>query len=251
MSIPVSPPSPEERARLKLEAAHRFPELATLPLLGDGGAPVSLPVVLGNPSGTCILPSGEKPSPAWANLLRQSLGLGAAAGDVGAALASDCVLYPAPPAWAECVARWPGLPAAVSAQVQAKIGLQLGALVEPWSGDEPPPTIAARVGANPRAIWLHARPRDAVHFAVALAPPEGSIWRATTIALRSPQADYWRQVRGLVERCTLAAAVEAAAGWEEVPIAEVLGRYPGLGPVIFGKIGELVGTSAKAELGEL
>lgn len=253
MSLPLAPPSPEERARLKLEAAHRFPELATLPLLGDGGAPVSLPVVLGNPSGTCILPAGDKASPVWANVVRQSLGLGAAPGDVALALAGDCVLYPPAPAWAECVARWPGLPVAVSDQVQTKIGLRQGVLGEPWSGDPVPSPIAAKLEADPRAIWVHARPRDSVHFALALSPPDGALWRAVNVALRHPQADHWRQARGLVERRTLAAVVEDrdSGAWQEIPIAEVVGRFPGLGVFLFGKLGELVGAGAKAELGEL
>ena len=101
---------------------------------------------------------------------------------------------------------------------------------------------------------LSSRPRDSIHFAVALSPPDGALWRAVNVALRQPQADHWRQARGLVERRTLAVAIEdplTPGTWLEAQIAEVIGRFPGLGVFLFGKIGELVGAGAKAELGEL
>src|SRR5687768_6628928 len=118
-------PSPDERALLKAEHAHRFPELATLSLTGDGGAPVSLPIVLGNPSGACQMPVGAPVSPAWSTLVRASLGIADEVGDVAAQLATDCVLWPDRATWARHTTRWPALPQSVADEIRNKVATRM------------------------------------------------------------------------------------------------------------------------------
>jgi hypothetical protein len=53
----------DEFAALAAENAHRYPEKFAVKVIGDGGVRVTLPFVLGNPSGACKMPEGVKPHP--------------------------------------------------------------------------------------------------------------------------------------------------------------------------------------------
>ena len=246
-----SPPSSDERARLRSEHAHRFPEVATLRLIGDGGAPVSLPIVLGNPSGACDLPPGEKPSPAWSQLLRASLNLAAESPNLAGMLASDCVLWPDAATWGRHVARWPGLPVSVAGELRRKVGLRGDALSDSWAGDDAPAPLAAAIAADPRVAWYVVRPRDGVRYAVALRPPEASVWRLASKQISEPDGDPWRQVRGLASRCAVAAAKADGDEWAACDLAELVDRFPAIAVLLLGRIGALVGSGAEAELSEL
>jgi len=240
-------PSPEERARLKREHAHRFPELVTLRLPGDGGALALVPIVIGNPTGTT---PDAAPGVAWASTIAQAVGH-AVGGDRAQMNADDAILWPDAAALESLRARWHGLNASISDQLTRKIGGFSQAVVEPWAGDVTPEPLSPALEADPRRAWFHLRPRDGQHFAAVLTPPEAAAWRALQKVMRDPSEKHWPPMRRAVEKSIAAAAHEVDGAWCIVPAAQILDRFPGLVGILVGKLAELIGTGAQAELGEL
>lgn len=247
----LPPPSSEERARIRSEHAHRFPELATLRLPGDRGAVVSISTVIANPSGACDMPEGAKSMPAWSALLRAALNLAAEPGDMGAMLAADCLLYPEPAVWAGYRKRWPEINQSLAREIQNKIGGSRGTLSEPFAVDEPPALVTAALDADASRAWYYLQPRQSVRYAIALHPLTSATWRALEQKLAKRAADPWPTVRDVAVKSVAACAQEVDGEWCVVSAAGMLERFPALAAFIVGKLSDLAGATAKAELGEL
>ena len=242
-------PSADELAELLAHHAHRYPERSGVTMRGDG-EDVRLPLLLGNPSGACSMPSGSKPSPAWASLLSGGGGVDAA---LARQLADDCVLYPPRATWAQWVARWPGLPGSVASVVIAdKLAMRPETIAAPVYSDEAPAPIAAALAAHPRAAWRWLRPRPrGDSFAVAINPPESAAYRMYTDALRKPGSDAWAMHRQLVDAVIVACVrVRPDDSASTEPVGATLDRFPGLVLGLVGVAKEMVGASVEITLGE-
>jgi len=236
----VKAPSPEELAALLEQHPHRHPEKATITVIGDGGRAVRLPVLLGNPSGACRMPSDKPSSPVWGSLLGAGLRVRSEPTDIGEQLAIDCVLCPERCIWTQWVGRWPGLPRKVADLLLQKIRSLPGTVEVPWEGDEIPEPIASALAAHPRAVWRRLRvPGDPV---IVIDPPPAPVWRIFQDAIERPHADLWTAVRELAEGRVIASAPTA--------IGEAIDRWPGIAVLLVGEINRLVGAAAEVELGE-
>lgn len=243
-------PSPDVRAQLKRDHAHRYPELVTLRLPGDGGERVDVPLVLGNPSGACSMPEGMPVSSAWSNLVRAALGQ-RREGDVAGQVSADCILWPERSAWAKLALRWPGLPGSIVDEVRKKVGTVGAAVAKPFAGDEVPEPLAAALGFDARRVWLSLQPRPAIRYAVVIEPPAAGEWRLFQQALDQRDGDHWKQVRGFALRCVRVAVVRDGEEWKPITFSEIVDRFPGLVFGVTSQVNEMLGANAEAELGEL
>lgn len=217
------------RDDLKERFGHRFPEVATLHLAGDDGAPVDVVTVLANPSGAVA--EGPTPSGPWSTLLRAALGFGDDNDEnLAQSLAQECVLWQAGPAgetsWRSLVSTWPGLPRTIANELRAKIGLRVSPV------------------AGPDGVVFSIRGREIV---AKVKRPDPNAWRLTISGLRRQDADHWRIVRELSGACVSSVSVDGV----EDHWGSIAGRYPGLAVILFGHLAKLVGASAEVELGEL
>lgn len=245
------PPSTEERARLRQEHAHRFPETATLRLPGDRGVPVFVHTVIANPSGACDMPAGAKVIPAWSFLLRSAMSLAREPGDIAALLATDCLLYPDATTWASVRKRWPEVNRALAEEIQRKIGMSNGTRSEPFAGDLVPDAIEQALGADPTRAWYYFQPRQGVRYAAAIQPQSAAQARVQDQALAKAGADPWAIVKGAALKSMVAAVREQDGKWEPVDAADIIARFPGVAIFVVGALSRLSGAAAEAELGEL
>lgn len=234
----ISEPTAEERARLKAEQAHRFPELRYFPKPGDDGKMVKLPVVLGNPTGACKMPKGLRASKAWDEKVHETFG-----GDkVGwAQLVADCVLWPAPHVWAEWTLRWPALADSVRPALVAKYGGDLDQVTEPGEDVEAPAAIAEARASAPGAIWMRFQPKGATVDLLVKAPSAAQ-WALFTDAMKRPGEDRWALAADLATACIAASTL---------PAAEALLRWPGLALLVDRQASYLAGMVTQYEEGEL
>jgi hypothetical protein len=242
----TNPPTPEELAALEAEHAHRFPEKANVPVIGDGGVPVRLPFVLGLPTGSCKMPSGQKSTKAWSQAIGITLKMVPDSSDATDALASDCVLWPPKAVWATWCDRWPGLPVSVLGLARKKCGASIESIEEPELDEEAPAAVLAELAQRPRASWRKIKLRGK-EFGIAIDPPAAAKWELFVEAIKGSTAkDHWAMVRDLATSC--AVAVGAKTG-EEMTFADLLQRWPGIAVIIVAVVGQLVGASSSAELG--
>lgn len=228
----------EVRERIKVEHAHRFPELRYFPKPDDEGGTIKLPVVIGNPTGSCKMPKGAPVSRAWAQSVTRTFG-----GDRGdnAEFVRDCVLWPPPPVWAQWCHRWPALPESVRPAIVAKYGGDTDDVSEPGPDVEAPKDIAEARAANPGSLWVRFERKSAcVDFVVKA--PSAFQWAAFSNAMKEPNADAWALALDLALACTVAATMS---------VAEVFNRWPGLALQIDREASYLAGIRSDFEEGEL
>lgn len=240
-----APPSAEEAARLLAEHAYRHPEKATITVPGDRGASVRLPLIIGNPSGSCRLPATLRPSPAWNDSIAVTLGVRKPEDTDADQLGADCVLWPPLATWNEWVDRWPGLPGRVADLARQKFGGVLSAVAEPAFDAVPPPAIGAALDAHPRAAWrIVAVPGCALHLVVDT--PSPATYGAFMDSIRRAGSDPWKLTGELVRGCVPL----VLDGTAPVTIDDMLDRWPGVGVVLIAVIAQLAGAGAEVRLGE-
>lgn len=242
----------EEIAReLRAQHAHRHPQRAALQVPGDGGAPQTLVVVLGTPSGACSMPPDQKPAAAWRKFFASALGMQAETEGLGRELVNDCVLWPERAVVDAWLVRWGGLPKSIADAVAKKIAAVPSVVSIPDPDDEPPAALRPVLEQHPRATWRVVRPtsKEADAFAVVLDPPEAAAWKLFQAALKQPKGDHWASVRDMAMACTRGAA--RLADGAALDPAERMAVYVGLPVIFIGALGELVGATAEVELGEL
>lgn len=246
MSLKISPlPSGDDLAQLLALHAHRYPQPAHLTVIGDGGEKQRLPLILGNPTGACVMPDGEKVSPAWNTIVRSAIQQRRESGGIGEQLIKDCLLWPDRRTWATWHQRWPGIAANVLESIGKKVGQ--APVSATWTEEEEPPaTIAAALASRPHAVWRRIAPHG-VEIHLAIDPPDGATWRLFESATAKTDADAWERVRELVE-----ARVPAVARTDgkSIALTEMLARWPGAAISITGEILSLVGNNVEVELGE-
>lgn len=247
-----SPPSAEELARLLALHAHRHPEKRTITVLGDGGRPVRLPFVLGNPTGATLLdgdgrmPDGRRPTTAWSDTVRVTLNLAKDGPGAAQALVEDCVLWPGRVQLAQWAERWPALYGTLVDPVQRKLGGSKVLETPDPDDDAPPAPIAEALKATPRAVWRFLAPRPDERFAVAIESPDATTWRFFQEETNKAEANVWPVVLDVVKNATRAfcRADGAPAGFELT-----VARWPGLAVALFTVVSALGGAAAAVEEG--
>lgn len=241
----VTPPAPEQYAALVTAQAHRFPVKRTVTVKGDGGATVKLPLVIGNPSGACDMPPGEKAAPAWATSVSVTLGKRKGTTDTGRELTLDCVLWPAAAQLDEWIERWPGLPGRILDSVREKICSQLVQLRDPEFDEVPPAALASTLAHYPRAAWYRfAAPGEPL--AVVIEAPESAKYEFFVAETNKPDARHWELTKQMA-----AAQVKAVAKSDGAPLAteEMIKRWPGTAVLAMQAVAVLAGSAAEVELG--
>jgi len=236
MPPPIAPPSPEALAELLAANALRFPEKASLDVLGDGGQVVRLPFLLGIPTGS--LPPGTVAAfPAWRDFVELVLSIRKDSEGVTPALVRDCILYPARGQLAQWEERWPALVTSLGGVVLQKIGVDHELLAEPGPRDVPPTAIAEQLATSPAAMWRWLKVGDAP-IAVAIAPPTPAQWSAFTAALRRPGVDGLELMTELVTTCVKGEGLGAR-----------LVQWPGVAVPLENLIAKMAGAAAASRLG--
>lgn len=245
----VRAPSEEELSELLAKHAARAPEKASLVVLGDGGTPIKLPLVLGNPSGATLeaKPDAKKPS-VWARFLAVALKLRPEPLDLPDAVALDGVLWPPRRTWFAWCERWPALAKTVADSIATKVGCSLQ---QAAYDDEPPEPLAPILAEHPRATWREVRTRDGL-YALAIEPLDATAWPLFTDKLKKPdEHDTWSLARELCD-AVIIGCVERKRSGEDVAFdkARLLSKSPGIAIVVIGEVAQLVGVSAEVHLGE-
>jgi hypothetical protein len=241
----TAPPTAEERAALLAQHAHRFPQMLIKKVIGDGGEPVALPFVIGNPSGACRAPEGTKTTSTWSDFVGATLRGGRLDG-AAEKLAEDCVLWPGKETRAEWFARWPALKGGVGDAVCDKIGADASILQE-LKEAERPPSISAILATHPQACCRALRGRGG-NIALAIGAPSAPTWRLLQDEIKKPDSDAWQIVRDASTDLVL-----GAAQLDDKPVLPglVFDRLPGLVSLVYFTVAKLAGAAAEYELGEL
>jgi len=232
----ISPPSGEELERLISENAHRFPVKYSISVIGDGGASIKLPFLLGLPSGACVLPPGGRKSDAWNSIVGSGIGIEDQRPGIDDRVAEDCIIWPPRAEWSKWFARWTGLGGSVGKAIQKAAGFNVSVVV---SSGEPPESIRSELAKRPRAAWRTIVLGEE-RIEVVIEPPEYTPWRIFKAALAKQGADVWALVLDMV----LAKATADGAD-----IAKTVARWPAVAIHLLGEISRLGGGGAEAELG--
>lgn len=238
-------PTPEEFAALELAQAHRFPERGHITVVGDGGAPVRLPIVLANPSGSCKMPSGQTGSPMWslaAGAMMQFAGVPSAD-----RLSNDCVLWPDAATFQSWVARWPALHERVWSMVRKKVAADTSSFEETAEGEAFPDIIAAAVSQFPHAVVRRFTPQGRSILAV-IDSPSMLAWRFFLDAGRKRGAEYWKLISEMSGSCVRVLADEETG--HSLSFDDVAARWPGIPVIAAMTVSVLAGMAGESELGE-
>ncbi len=239
-------PTEAELQGLLAEHVHRFPEKARFTVVGDGGAEVTLPVLLGNPSGACKIPEGRVVSPAWGETVAATFKMRAGAETDTPALVADCVLWPPAPTWSEWTSRWAALPERVFPAIRRKTGAELDMLEDPKPGEKPPDALAGMLQRTPAAVWRRLKPPGAEFFA-AIIPPDPGLWRLFVDGMKKRDEKHAQLARDLATASLLAIV---NANGEAVPSETLLDRWPGQALLVDLIVSHLAGLTADYALGE-
>jgi hypothetical protein len=230
--VEFAKPTETEFEALAAEHAARYPTKARVTVIGDNGAQINVPLVLGNPT------------PAkWSEILAVLLKQREAPEDFKEQVALSSVLWPDRKGWYALLARWPALPASVADLVMSKIGARL----LPVSDEEPPPpSLAAALEGKPRARWRRLQTTSGAIFEVALEAPSPAAWRLFKEALTKKGADVAAVVRDACKASMLSCvSADAPADFERL-----VDEFPFVVTLIITEIGALAGIAESAALGE-
>lgn len=248
----VRTPTTEQIAALRAEHAHRFPQDHWFAMLGDRGAPVSLPLVLGNPSGACAM---QRQTPIWGLFVSHVLGLAELPANPDALGAFDCVLYPDISTFSQWCERWPELPREIWKAVKEKVGYNAGIYDEPsFDAELPelPEPVRKAADAHRSAVLCRFRPHQKKterRIVCVLDRPASVAWRFFGDASRKPDADRWQLIKDL-SQASIRIAVDEDTGQSLDLVRDVFAPWPGIAILAFAKIANLAGLGAKVELGE-
>jgi hypothetical protein len=237
MSPSIAPPPPDTLAVLLDQNAHRHPEKATVTVIGDGGASLVLPLLLGIPSGTNKDPAGAPPLPAWENLVAATMGARKATG-VSAELVRDCLIYPTRGVLAGWEDRWPAIIDSLDGVVLEKIGAVESFLVEPRAGEKAPDAIASVVAASPTGTWrwITCGPE---RLPVVVVPPSKPHYDALKAALKRDGVECTALLDDLIGACVKGPGFAARVK-----------QWPGIALPLEHLIVKMAGAAAEARLGE-
>jgi hypothetical protein len=224
----VELPSTEARAALLVEHAARYPEAFGFTLLGDGGKPDQLRILLGTPTAD---------SAGWEAAVAATFKPRTAATD-NPQLVIDSLLWPDLPTWGGLVRRWPALPETVARAVRQKLGGSLAALVEPSATATPPDALAGALARNAGAVWRQLKPTAIDTIDVVIQPPEEMVWRMFQDEVSKDDAKHWRLGLDMAT-----ASVTASTA----PVGETFARWPGLAMLVALMASKLAGVAAEFE----
>lgn len=237
MTPHIAPPPPELLAEILGTHAHRYPEKASIDVIGDGGVPLRLPLILGNPTGCAPSPIGTPSFPAWENLVALTLGSVKRPG-VTAEVVRDCLIYPSRGQLAEWEERWPALVDNLGDIVLEKFGASAKAIQLPIPGEEPPASTRPTLDATPAACWRWIAIGGA-RVAVVIVPPSKPHWDAFVSAVGREGTDLIALITELVATCCKGDG-----------IGVLLQRWPGLMLPLENAVVKMAGAAAQARLGE-
>jgi hypothetical protein len=249
----IARPSDDEIAAILSSAPYRNPQPARITVLGDRGAQVQLPFVLGAPTGACTLPPGAQASEVWAEFLAAMLRLKKADESAEDLAAVDVVLYPDPGTLAVWCDRWPALPALIWTAAKRQIGAMAEVLDEVKYDEKMLPPALVDVAqkhqdAAVRRLKLSMNKATSTYL-VLVSPPQAAAWRFFLAELRKERADRWKLARELV-LAQVRACVDLSTGKEE-PLASIIARWPGAAVMLAIDVMQLAGMVADIDLGEL
>lgn len=249
----IKPPTADELSVLLSQHSHRFPEKRTLSLPGDRGSTVRIPVLIGNPSGACKVPIGERPSAAWSNVIAETFSVLDKGVDVVRQAAADCVLWPNEAVWAQIVERWPAAPDTLWKAARAKCGASLAQLDIPAADETPPELVAAMLDKYPRAVWRRLD-GDGTPLVIVVDAPKSIAWSFFSTAMRKSDADRWELISQMNQGAVPGAwkVIEATMAEPErlEPfdfIGEGLTRWPGFALHVAITLGQLAGIAARVD----
>lgn len=238
-------PTQEEVAAIAATNPARVPTLIHLTVIGDRGASVRLPFVLGNPSGACGLPANKTTS-IWSSFVSAALKNGKLPEGEDAA-AQDVMLWPPPAAWAQWSDRWPALSGQVWRAAKKKCGAIVEAISEPAYDDERlPDPVKAALAQFPRACLRRYQLHKA-SFLLLIDPPASAPWRIYLEAIRSDK-DVAKTAREMAQLCTKFTFDDQAGA--PAAFEAVTAQWPGLAVQACLTISVLAGAAAGVELGE-
>lgn len=242
----IKKPTDAEVELLLVEHAHRHPEKARFAVVGDGGAEVLLPVLLGNPSGACKMPAGKPATSSWDDVVSSTFKMRPDAESDIPALVRDCVLWPPQDVWSDWCARWAALPEVVHVAIRRKSGWSKVVLDDPPGDLQPPDLIAMAKRRNAGAVWQQLKPPGSV-LDVAISPPDSGLWRMFLDAMKRPRESRPAELaRDLAASCTMILLREDGTVY---PTDEALDRWPGLALLIGIVASNLAGITSRYELG--
>lgn len=221
MSPSIAPPSPEALAELVSAHAGRFPEIASVDVIGDDGEEVRLPLLIGNPTGA-VKPPGDRVLPVWADLVALSMGAARPSEGIADALARDCLIYPTPAILGGWEDRWPAVLDSIGIPVARKIGMQAEQV------------IRAPKPAPPGTHLLGRAKLPAI-----LTTPTRAHYVALKAAVRREGADHVALLDELLAACVRGDGV-----------ATLLIEQPGLALPLYKAVMRLAGELQNARLGE-
>lgn len=225
MSPSIAPPSPEALTELTSANAARFPEKASVDVIGDDGEDLRLPLLLGIPTGA-TKPLPATALPAWPDLVALTMGVKRSGADIiSEAIARDCIIFPTPAilgAWEE---RWPAVLNSISNVVGEKTGMEAALVV-------PAPKVDGKVVPGGYLIGRDQLP-------VTISAPTRAHYVALRAAARREGADHVALLDDLVATCVKGRGVD-----------ELLIRQPGLALPIYKTVMRLAGELADTRLGE-
>lgn len=225
MSPSIAPPSPEALAELVQANAARFPEKATVTVIGDDGEDLRLPLLIGIPTGA-TKPLPAKALPVWPDLVALTMGAKREGADtIGDALTRDCLLFPTPSILAAWEERWPAVVNSIQGVVGEKIGMEAELV-------RPAPKVDGK--AVPGGYLLG---RD--KLPVTITTPSRAHYVALRAAVRREGADHVALLEDLIAACVKGRGVD-----------ELLVRQPGLALPIYKAAMRLAGELQDARLGE-
>jgi hypothetical protein len=225
----VSPPPPDVLDRILGDNASRFPEKAAIGgLLGDGGARVTLPIILANP---------RDGSPAFNEGIAVALNFRPNQDPTGEELVKECLLWPPRTVWNDWRARW----AAIDGRVVLALGRKLGSTLAVLSAPESDAALPEGIAPSPAGVCRIFTPAGAPKpIYVAIEPPDDAVWRMFVNAATKPDAEVFKISRDLALGCIKASTMPAEAMFD---------RWPGLVVATVSVLAELAGTGAEVELG--
>lgn len=221
MSPPIAPPSPEVLAELKASNSARFPEIASVDVIGDEGETLRLPLLIGNPSGA-VQPPGERVLPVWADLVALTMGASRPSEGIADALTRDCLIFPTPAILGAWEDRWPAVLDSIGVPVAEKIGMSAAQVKR-----APKPATA-----GPYLLGRDKIPAN-------ITTPTRAHYVALKAAVRREGADHRALLAELLAACVKGQGVE-----------ELLVRQPGLALPLYQTVMRLAGEVAAARVGE-
>ena len=248
-----APLSPDDYLKLASEQAHRFPEKYVISLPGDRGATVRIPIVLGNPSGACKMPPGQKPSVAWANYIAAVFRARPENVELVRQAATDCLLWPDSATWNQIIGRWPAAADPLWQAAREKCGAALASMNIPGKDETPPEPIAKALDKYERAVWRRLYPTGD-EVVVVVDAPKSIAWTFFSDAMKKSDADRWSLVCEMAQIAVPAAVravpatMQAEASYEPISfVDEVMRRWPGFAVHVGATISELAGISAAVQ----